>query len=574
MSKFDFQQSVKWRFIAVLSLFFLIVVLIISRLFYISVIQNKYYKELAENQQSLNKVLPSKRGKIFFQDRFGNKKIAAFSADVYSIAVSPKLIKNPQDTASALSALFKKSQDFYISKLSKSDDPYEIIEKDISEEMIDSVNKLKIPGLVFVPSPKRFYPNARFGAHALGFVGFKNDDLSGLYGVEKQYEKEMVGEAGAIEGEKDASGFLLAIGKRIITEPVNGSDIVLTIDHNIQKKAEEELILTKEKWGAEVASILILDPKIGKILAMATFPAFDPNEYFKEKNYQIFKNPLIESIFELGSVFKPITSAGALNENLINPDTIYDDTGAVKIGGYTIKNFDNKAHGIQTVTQVLEKSLNTGAVFIQKILGKDKFKKYVDNFGFGRPTGIDLPGEVAGNISNLKYYRDIDYATASFGQGIAVTPIQMASAFAAIANKGKMMKPYIVDKLIDENGNEYVINPEEKGQIIKPETSEMLSKMLVSVVRNGFEGKAGVNGYFVAAKTGTAQIPSFDKRGYTTDVIHTFIGYAPAFNPKFLVYIQINKPSGNRFASNTLTIPFHNIIEYLLNYYEIPPDEK
>ena len=150
----------------------------------------------------------------------------------------------------------------------------------------------------------------------------------------------------------------------------------------------------------------------------------------------------------------------------------------------------------------------------------------------------------------------------------------MASAFAAIANKGKMMKPYIVDKLIDENGNEYVINPEEKGQIIKPETSETLSKMLVSVVRNGFEGKAGVNGYFVAAKTGTAQIPSFDKRGYTTDVIHTFIGYAPAFNPKFLVYIQINKPSGNRFASNTLTIPFHNIIEYLLNYYEIPPDEK
>ena len=574
MSNVNFQQSIKWRFIAVLSLFFLVGGLILFRLFYISVIQNKYYRGLAENQQSLNKVLPSKRGKIFFQDRFGNKKIAAFSADVYAIAVSPKLIKNPENTANALASLFKKSPDSYLSKLSKLDDPYEIIEKDVPEEMIDPINKLKIPGLVFVPSPKRFYPNTRFSAHALGFVGFKNDDLAGLYGVEKQYEKEMLGEAGAIEGEKDASGFLLAVGKRIINPPVNGSDIVLTIDHNIQKKAEEELILTKEKWSAESGSMLILEPKTGKVLALTSLPDFDPNEYSKEKNYQVFKNPLVESIFELGSVFKPFTIAAALNENLINPSTVYDDTGEIKIGGYTINNFDNKAHGIQTMTQVLEKSLNTGAVFAEKLLGKERFKKYVDDFGFGKTTGIDLPGEVGGSISNLKYYRDIDYATASFGQGIAVTPIQMASSFAVIANKGKMMKPFIVDKLIDENGNEYTTEPEETGQIIRPETSETLSKMLVSVVRNGFEGKAGVTGYFVAAKTGTAQIPSPDRRGYTADVIHTFIGYAPAFAPKFLVYIQLNKPLGNRFASNTLTIPFHNVIEYLLNYYEVPPDEK
>ena len=214
MSSSNFQQSIKWRFIAVLSLFFLVGGLILSRLFYISVIQNKYYGELAENQQSLNKILPSKRGKIFFQDRFGNKKIAAFTSDVYTIAVSPKLIENPENAALALASLFKKSPDIYLPKLSKPDDPYEIIEKDVPEEMIDSINKLKIPGLVLVPLPKRFYPNARFGAHALGFVGFKNDGLSGLYGLEKQYEKEMTGEAGAGEGEKGAPGLFFGFCAR------------------------------------------------------------------------------------------------------------------------------------------------------------------------------------------------------------------------------------------------------------------------------------------------------------------------------------------------------------------------
>lgn len=556
----------------VLSLFLAIEFLIVSRIFYISVVKNEYYKDLARNQQMLNKVLPSKRGKIFFQDRFGNKKLAAFSSEVYDLAVSPKLIKNPEEVALSFTALFQKNPESYLSKLKKEGDPYEIIEKEVSEDKVDSLNKLRIPGLVLIPVAKRFYPNSSFAAHVLGFVGFKNDVLSGLYGIEKQYEKEITGEKGALEGEKDASGFLVAVGKRIIKPPVNGSDLVLTIDHNIQKKAEEELKSTLEKWRAESGSVMVLDPKTGRILAMAAIPAFDPNEYSKEKNYQIFKNPLVESIFELGSVFKPVTMAAALNEKLINPDTVYEDTGEVKIGGYKIANFDNKAHGTQTMTQVLEKSLNTGAVFVEKILGKERFKKYVDAFGFGKKTAINLPGEISGNIANLKYYRDIDYATASFGQGIAVTPIQMAMAFGTIANKGNLLRPYLVDKIIDTDGNEFINQPQEIGEVIRPETAEALTKMLVSVVRNGFEGKAGVKGYFVAAKTGTAQIPSSDRRGYTADVIHTFIGYAPAFDPKFLVYIQLNKPLGNRFASNTLTIPFHNIIEYLLNYYEVPPD--
>ena len=226
------------------------------------------------------------------------------------------------------------------------------------------------------------------------------------------------------------------------------------------------------------------------------------------------------------------------------------------------------------MTQVLEQSLNTGAVYVGNLLGKEKFKINLKKFGFGEKTGIDLPGEVAGSISNLSSLRDIDYATASFGQGISVTPLQLAMAVSAIANEGKLMKPYIVDKIIDESGAEIKNQPEIKREVMRKETAEILTKMLVSVVRIGYDNRAGVKGYFVAGKTGTAQVPKSDGRGYSDKVTHSFVGFAPAFNPRFLIFIQLNEPSGNRFAANTLPASFRNLAEYILNYYEVPPDEK
>ena len=226
------------------------------------------------------------------------------------------------------------------------------------------------------------------------------------------------------------------------------------------------------------------------------------------------------------------------------------------------------------MTQVLEKSLNTGAVYVAELLGQDRHSSYLRKFGFGKKTGIDLPGEVSGDLLNLDAGRPIDFATASFGQGIAVTPIQIIAAFAAIANKGTLMKPHVIDTIIDSSGNRFTQNPEVVERVVSPETAETLTKMLVSVVRSGFENRAGVKGYFVAGKTGTAQIPRSDARGYTDEVIHTFVGYAPAFDARFLIYFQLNKPKGNRFAANTLTPAFHDLAEYILNYYEVPPDER
>ena len=308
-------------------------------------------------------------------------------------------------------------------------------------------------------------------------------------------------------------------------------------------------------------------------MALANQPGFDPNEFFKEKDYSVFINPLVESMYELGSVVKPITIAAALNEGIIKPESTYNDEGVVSMAGYTMENADGKKHGVQTMTQVLEKSLNTGAVHVSKLLGKDRQWSYFKKFGFGSKPGVDLPGEISGNISNLDHGREIDFATASFGHGIALTSIQLAAAIGAIANKGILMKPFIVEKIIDNSGNETVHKPEISAEVISPETAETLTKMLVSVVKNGYDNRAGVNNYFIAGKTGTAQIPKKDKRGYSDDVVHSFVGYAPAFKPRFLVFFQLVKPQA-RFAATTLPPHFKELANFILNYYEVPPDEK
>ena len=246
----------------------------------------------------------------------------------------------------------------------------------------------------------------------------------------------------------------------------------------------------------------------------------------------------------------------------------------IKIDCDEIKNFDGKAYGRQTMTQVLEKSLNTGVAYVAKLLGQKRQYDYLRRFGFGEKSGIELPGEVPGNLTNLDSGREIDFITASFGQGFAIMPLQLAFAVGSVANGGNLMKPIIVEKIVDDSGNTVERKPEIRRRTFSAASAETLTKMLVSVVRVGYENRAGVKGYFVAGKTGTAQIPNRTGHGYSDKVIHTFVGYAPAFHPRFLVVLQLNEPQGNRFASNTLTSSFHDLAEYILNYYESPPDEK
>lgn len=569
-------DTVIQRRIAVVLLFFFVLLgALLARLFILQVAYHKDYKRLAERQHKFVKELLPERGGIFAKDKKDNSIPLALNRTYKTIIAAPKDIRNKEETIAWLVKNFNIEADTLLKKLSKSDDPHEILLKKVDPERVKELDKESIAGIFFADEKRRLYPHGELAAHLLGFVSQEVDQESGKYGIERFYEKELMGKKGIFEGSKDAAGFWIALGRQILNPPRNGADTILTLDYNIQRKSEEILKAIREKWRAESGTVLVVDPNTGRILALAAEPTFNPNEFGKEKNFSVFLNPAIELSYELGSVMKPVTLIGGLEEGLISPDSTYMDGGEVKIGGYTIKNFDEKAYKIQTMTQVLEKSLNTGAVYAAKVLGKKKQHEYIKKFGMGEKTGIDLPGEVAGNISNLDAGRDIDFATASFGQGIAVTPIQMAMAISAIANGGKLMKPYVVEKIIEDSGNKVEIRPQIVRNAVSREAAEKMTKMLVSAVRNGFENRAGVRGYFVAGKTGTAQIPRREGKGYYTDrVIHSFVGYAPAFNPRFLILLQLNEPKGNRFAANTLTPAFHNLAEYILNYYEIPPDDK
>lgn len=546
---------------------------ILGRVFSLAIVEHKRFLLAAKRQHELVRALPSLRGAIYAQDKAGSLKPLAIQKSFFTLVAVPQQIGDVAEAVSALAGAGGLAPAAVAEKLGKRDDPYEVLARKLDEAAADRIRALGLKGIELAEESRRIYPHGELAASVIGFVSYQDGGEKGEYGIEQHFQKYLAGERGFFEGEKDASGYWVALGRRILNPPVNGESVVLTIDPNIQFQTEFELTQAIERWGAASGSALVLEPKTGRLLALASRPTFDPNAYSREKDFSVFRMPVVDSQFELGSVFKPITMAAGINEGVVTATTTYRDPGTVRINGFTISNFDGKSHGTQTMTQVLEKSLNTGAMFVAERLGQERFREAIERFGFGEETGVDFPGEVSGDISNLADRRDIDYATAAFGQGIAVTPLQVASAIGAIANHGMLMKPYVVEKIVGASGGEQVVRPQEVRQVVSTETAETLSKMLVSVVRNGFD-RGGVKGYFVAGKTGTAQIPLQNGRGYSDEVIHTIVGYAPAFDPKFLVLLQLNKPHGNRFAANTLSPPLRALVEFLLNYYEVPPDDR
>ncbi len=329
--------------------------------------------------------------------------------------------------------------------------------------------------------------------------------------------------------------------------------------------AEKLLEKAKENLYIESGEIVVIDPNLGKILALADFPNFNPNEYSEVTNFEIFKNSSIHKVFEPGSVFKPITMAAALDQGKITPQTTYTDEGQVQIGNYTIYNYDKRVWGERTMTEVLEKSINTGAIFAERQLGHNLFLEYLERFGFFEPTGIDLQGEIFSQNKEFKKGYEINFATASFGQGFEITSLQLVRAFSAIANGGKLINPHLI------NDNSLVAKKDER-QIISKNTSSQITMMLVSTVENGFAKKAKIPGYYVAGKTGTAQIPYENKRGYHPDkTIQSFIGFAPAFDPQFLILVKLYNPNTKTAEYSAVPI-FRELAKYIIDYWQISPD--
>lgn len=561
-----------WRINLVLVLVIIFGATIICRLVYIQILKGDFYRALAKGQQELSYSIKPDRGEIFATDKDGSLYILATNENSKFIFLSPREIKDKERLIKSLSEILGLEESLILEKLEQGNN-FVVVKKELVKEEVEKIEELEIEGVHVGVEITRKYPEKNFASHILGFVGGEG---SGQYGVEGFYEEELKGKEGFAIGEKSSDGYMVFFDPENSLSVQRGSDLVLTIDLYIQFKAEELLKKAKEDFDIKNGQIIVLDPSSGEIIADASLEDFDPNEYY---NYDLsnFINPVAQRLFEPGSVFKAVTMAVAIEEGKITPQTTYIDKGCVKIGPDTICNYSGKVYGENTMTGVLEKSINTGAVFAEERIPHDVFLDYINSFGVFEKTGVDVQGEVSSENKELKKGYEVNFATASFGQGIEMTPIQLVRVFSVFANGGKLVKPHVVKEIIKLDGSVLNDGCDQAPRVISNITASKLTTMLVSVVENGFAKGAKVPGYYIAGKTGTAQVPwtslDIDESGYSDETIQTFIGFAPAFNPEFLIMIKLDNPKTETAEYSAIPL-FRELAEYIINYYQIPPDHE
>lgn len=515
----------------------------------------------AEHQDEL--VIPARRGEV--RDRAGY--LLAADMVEYDLSASPKIISNPQATADRLHRLLDMPRDEILQKLT-STKPWVPIANSIPQSAAETITSWDLVGLQLEPRTRRVYPEGDLGAHLVGFVNSNGD---GFYGVEGYYNNMLKGKPGLQAGERSPFGELIPLGASHFIPPTSGATLYLTVDRAIQHVIERELENAVIQYGAQSGSVVVLNPRTGAILGMAGYPSYDPNRYSASSEH-LFSNPAVSEQYEPGSVFKIITMAAGLDAGAVGPyGTIYD-AGYIEVGGRIIYNWDRQGHGTVDMTDVLAKSLNVGVAQVAVTLGKDRFYTYLKRFGFGNLTEIDVENEGPGTLKTPKdaTWHASDLGTNSFGQGIAVTPLQIASAVAAVANDGLLMKPYIVERIVDAERS-VEVKPTVVRRAISEETAHTLTGMLVEALMRA-DSQALVPGYKVAGKTGTAQIPV--PGGYhPTLTLASFAGYLPADDPQLLVLVIIDRPVTSKWGSQTAAPTFTRIAEQLVVMLDIPPDD-
>lgn len=524
-----------WRLWFVAGILLTSYVILAGNIYILQIKKGGYYLARAESQNRLTDFVQALRGNIYFKDKNDNQIAAAINKGFPVIYAVPKEIEDAKEAAAQLSPILKTKAAVLEELFLKPDDLYELLVEKSPPAQVSAIESLGIKGIYVDVKNFRFYPFANLASHLLGFVG-KNEESQepdGRYGLESFYNDSL----------KDQE------------------EIKLTIDRNIQAQAEKVLKNLVDRFSALGGTAIVQEPKTGKILAMANYPTFDPNNY-SEYPVKNFLNPAVQSVYEPGSVFKILTMSAGIDAGKITPNTTYTDTGSVILNSKTISNWDGKAYGRITMTGVIENSVNTGAIFAERKTGHDNFYNYIIKFGFDEITGIELPGEVSGNLKNLRTsFRDINFATAAFGQGVSVTPLQLINAVSAIANRGILMRPQIVDGSA----------PEEIRRVISSDTAEAVTEMMTSAVTKA--EIAHIPGYEIAAKTGTAQVPDLRRGGYLNEFIHSYVGFAPASDPRFTILLKLDRPKGASLAGATVVPAFRELAQFVINYYNIPADD-
>ena len=553
--------------------------LVIFRLFYWQVIKAKYLSSQARQQYKSERKISASRGNILASDE---STLAARKQAWLVYASLPDLKENIEDLAQKLAPLFLKQdagKDEILKEtarlaelLAKKEVVWIALKHKADDEIKDNIEKLKLSGLGFTPEEDRFYPEASSSAHLLGFVG-KNEEGedTGYFGLEGYYNLVLSGKPGFLAREKDAKGAPILFKGLKEVDASEGIDLLTHIDKSLQFGVEKKLKEGIERYGAKAGSVVIMEPETGAILALAGFPSYDPYQYYSFSD-EYFKNPVISDSFEPGSVFKVVVIAAALDAKAVTPETICDICqGPYKVDKYLIETWDKKYRPNSTVQDIIVHSDNVGMVFVANKLGKDKLYEYLDKFGFGRLTGIDLQGEASPSLRKKDDWNEVDLAVSGFGQGIALTPIQLVRAVAAIANGGKLMPPQVVDK-VKKGSWSQDIKPKTERKVISSETAQQVTLMMMEAAKSGEAKWTNVSGFRVAGKTGTAQIPIAGH--YDAEkTIASFVGFAPAEKPKFVMLVTLREPQTSPWASETAAPLWYNIAKDLFYFFAIQPDK-
>lgn len=558
--------------------FLILGVIFIGRLLDRQVLRRSAYAAQAEKQYYTQIEQPAHRGDIYIKDAestnlIDEKKAGLFpvatNIGLFDVLVAPKNVKDKRDAAKKLSSVLGEDENKIFDAINLDKWYVPPIKKKVDKETADKVTALDITGVTLDQQYSRTYPEKEFLSQVLGFVDY---EYKGQYGVEGYYDGLLRGEGGTLKGLKDNLGTVIKVEESAPGK--DGASLVLTVDRSIQYMAEKKLKEGIERYGAEGGTIIIADPKTGGILAMASSPTYDPNKYneIKTEDQGIFVNPAVSSSWEPGSIFKPITVSAALADKKLEPDSKPSESeggfsNMVVVDNYEIHNSLNVPYGFETVTQILENSDNVGMVWVANKIGNEVMGNFIKKYGFGEKSGIDLAGEVAGQVSPFKKWKDVNRATISFGQGISTTPIQIVTAFTALANKGIMVKPHVLSDVLEGDEEVRKVETTEIGQVISEEDAKKVTEMLVSVVENGHGKKARVEGYRVAGKTGTAEIPKPDGGYEEEGHIGSFVGYAPADDAKFVMLVKFNRPKNVEWAESSAAPIFGEIADWLLNSY-------
>jgi len=554
----------------------LVALLILTRLYFVQIVHGEEYSLKADRQYVSSGSALFDRGSIYFTRKDGALVSAATLATGFVVTINPKLLTDREAAYQTIAGIASStiSREAFMKAAANPQVVYVEVAHHLPEAVGKALGEKKIPGVTVLRERWRVYPGGALAAQTIGAVAYSaNDDvLKGRTGIEARYEDTLSRSGDGLYKNFFAELFSNLGNALVSARDARQGDVVTTLEPEVETRLVSNVAKVQTKYASKETGGIIMDPKTGAIIAMASVPSYDAND-FSNVSTGTLTNPLVSHVYEFGSIMKALTMAAALDAGVVTPESTYNDKGCITLDTSTICNFDLKARGVVSMQQILSQSLNLGAAHLASKLGPERFRSYFSTLGFGVKTGIDLPAEASGLVGNLQSPRQIEYATAAFGQGVAITPLAMIRALGALANGGEIARPHVGSAVQLDSGVSKSLEWEGSMRVFSPEAARAVSEMLTSVVDHSLaHGTLTIPTLSVAAKTGTAQLPAPDGGYYDNRYFHSFFGYFPSYAPRFIILLYTNDPQGVEYASETLTATFMDLVHFLNDYYDLPPD--